>query len=152
MKQFRFPLERLLWYRRRQEEAAEHALGGAFQHERRIGVDLMHVRDQAIQEVAAMGSRLDDQMAGGEFLLHARFAAALKERETTLRRQRSEAAMRTRERREELRERRRAREAVSQLRENAWTRYRESEAHEAQVAMDEVAGAQHTRRRTEDGE
>jgi flagellar export protein FliJ len=152
MKQFRFRLERLLWHRRRQEEVAEQSLAGAFQRERRIGADLVQVREQAVQEAAAMGSRLEDPMTGGEFLLHARFAAALKEREAALRRQRTEAAMGTQERREELRERRRAREVVSQLREDAWTRYRDTEAHEAQVVMDEVAGTRHNRRRTESGE
>jgi len=152
LKQFRFPLERLLWHRQRQEETAEQSLAGAFQRERRIGADLMQVRDQAVQEAAAMGRRLVEHMTGGELLLHARFATALRERETALRRQHTEAAKRTQERREELRERRRAREVVSQLRGDAWTRYRTTAAHEVQVAMDEVAGAQHNRRRAESGE
>jgi flagellar export protein FliJ len=152
MKTFRFPLERLLWQRRLQEEAAEQSLAGACHQERTIGADLMHVRDQAAREADAMGNRLADHMNGSEFLLHARFAAALKGREAALRRKRTEAARHTRERQEALRERRRAREVVSHLREDAWVRYREAEAHETQVAMDEVAGVRHNRRRTENGE
>ena len=108
----------------------------------------MQVRDQAVQE--AMGRRLVDHMTGGELLLHARFAAALKERETALRRQHTEAlgtgaaggasgkGV--------------GPEVVSPLRGDAWTRYRTTAAHEVQVAMDEVAGAQHNRRRAESGE
>lgn len=152
MKTFRFPLERLLWQRHLQEEAAERSLAGASQQERQIGADLTHVRDQLVREADAMGNRLADHMNGTEFLLHAQFTGALKGREAALRRKRTEVMLRTQERREELRERRRAREVVSHLREEAWTRYREAEAHETQVAMDEVAGARHNRRRTENGE
>jgi flagellar export protein FliJ len=152
MKTFRFSLERLLWQRRVHEEAAERSLAGACQQERKIGADLMDVRDQLLREADAMGNRLADHMNGTEFLLHARFAGALKGREAALRRKRTDATLRTQERREELRERRRAREVVSHLREEAWVRYREAEAHETQVAMDEVAGARHNRRRTENGE
>jgi flagellar export protein FliJ len=149
VKRFGFSLERVLWHRRLREEAAEQALAGAFQRERAVSQGLTQVRDQAAQETLALERRLGDQMTGVEFLLHAPFAAALREREAALRARCVEAATETRERRDLLLERRREREVVSQLRQRAWERYRQGAEREAQLAIDEVAGGRHSRRGAE---
>jgi flagellar export protein FliJ len=149
MKRFRFPMERLLWQRRLQEEVAEQALAGAIQEERAVRTELIRLRERARQEAATLGSGLADRMQGTEFLLHVRFSAVLRGREAALQIHQAQAETRTREHREVLRERRRAREAVAQLREKAWERYRYAAAREEQLTLDEVAGRSHIRGRIE---
>lgn len=147
MKRFRFPLERLLWHRRLQEDLAEQALAGASMEERAMTEGLAQVRGQEIRESTSLRAALANCLSGADVVLHAGFAAALQARAATLRARRTAAAARRRECSDALRERRRAREAVAQLRERAWGRYREAAAREAQLALDELAGERHERQR-----
>jgi len=146
MKRFRFALERVLRQRALQEEVAEQALAAALRHEHSTQEACDKVQDQIRLESVRLANRLSAPMEGRDWLLHARFAAGLRSREAQLRRDRSEASARSRERRTDLMERRRAREVVSQLRRGAWERYREAATHEEQVTLDELAGQRHAQR------
>jgi flagellar FliJ protein len=150
MKRFAFRLERVLRQRALQEELAEQALGGALRAERRAVEACDAVRVEIARASEEMASRLAGSVCGSDLLLHARYAAGLRGRESARRRDRAEAQARSRERRDALLERRRAREVVSQLRGRAWERYREAEAHETQAVLDDVAGQQHARRKGEE--
>jgi flagellar export protein FliJ len=149
MKRFRFALDRVLWQRELQEDLAEQALARTLTEERVAGEELSRVAEQAAREAIGLRQALSRSLSGADVALHVRFASALRGRQATLQVRREAARAQLRESRERLRERRRAREAVEQLKRAAWDRYRRAAEREVQVALDEVAGGRHERRRAD---
>jgi len=149
MKRFRFSLERVLRHRGVQEDLAEQALAQALAQERMVEAELARVSQQMTEEAVALRNDLADCLGGADVALHVRFATALHGRAMDLRVRRAAAAARLQECRQILRERRRAREAVAQLKHAAWRQHCEAALREVQIAIDEVAGGRHERRRAE---
>jgi flagellar export protein FliJ len=149
VKRFRFALDRVLRQRELQEDLAEQALARTLTEERVAGEELSRVAEQAAREAIGLRQALSHSLSGADVALHVRFAAALRGRHAKLHARREIARAQLRESRERLQERRRAREAVDQLKRAAWDRYCRAAEREAQVALDEVAGGRHERRRAD---
>ena len=146
MRQFQFPLERVLWHRGCQEELAQQALARALQGEQALLEELAQVHARAVEAAAELHATLARPTAGDEMLLHTRFAASLAGREAGLAGRRAEIALLVQERRMELQARWRSREAVARLRARALARYRQAADREMQLAMDETTGVRYARR------
>lgn len=149
MRRFRFRLERLLWHRQRQEDLAVQALAQALRREHDLATELAQTRDRSAAERVSLRAMLHRPTLGLEMALHARFAAALANRQAILTRHWEETVLLIEDRRAALRELRRARETVVKLRERALTQYRKAVEREAQAALDEAAGLRHTCRAAE---
>ncbi len=146
MRRFQFPLERLLWHRRRQEDQAGLAVASAVREERRLATDLARVDELASREAAALRAVLAQPATGTDLLLRARFLARLEGQEALLTERREAAIGVLRERRNVLQERRVAREVVEKLRERALAQYRKAMEREERLALDEAASVRYPRR------
>jgi flagellar export protein FliJ len=146
MREFRFQLERLRWYRTIQEALAEQGLAIALREAARVETALATTRQQADREAAALRGALAGALSGTALPLHVRYAAALTQRIGRLERERGECGRIVAERREGLQERRRAAEAVEQLRQHALIRHRRAAEREEQSLLDECGGSAAARR------
>ena len=149
MRRFRFPLQRVVWYRGLRESLAQQALGLALRREHAVEDALARTRVQKAEGAARLAASLHRPMSGSDLALSARFAAGLAARADRLARERAEAAGAVAERRAALRDRWRDRESAAQLRRQAAARHRAAAEREAQGGLDEVAAVRHNRRATD---
>jgi len=146
MRRFHFPLERLLWHRRCQEDQAELAVAAALREESQLATDLAHITDLARREAATLRMVLIQHTSGADLALCTGFLARLATQERRLLERRKAAMGVLRERRAVLQERRRACEVLEKLRERALARYRKAVEREEQSALDEAGSVRHIRR------
>jgi flagellar export protein FliJ len=144
MRRFSFPLERVLWHRRCQEERGQHALALAIHAERELEGAEGRLRGQAAEAAKGLQAMLAQSTTGTEVWIHLGFAAGLARQQRLLADRRRQATAEVAERRVALRELRRAREVVEQLRASALARHRQEGEREAQRLLDEAAGARYS--------
>jgi len=146
---FRFPLEGLLRYRIRREDAAWRRFGESARAVRQTEEALAAVGSglaaAAERLTAALGASID----GETLAVHARHADGLQATRRRLGAERAERGRLLETRRQELLERRRERQVVEEARRQAWGRYQVDLAARAQRQIDETATARYLAGRRE---
>ena len=152
MRRFRFGLEKLLWQRRRVEDAAWRELAEAMRGEHLQAEALAQATVAAREAAGSFCSALRESVAGTELLRHAAYRQALRQGVLRQRALHVDAAAAVVERRGSLLARRREREAVETVRRQSWERFLQEVDREAQAVTDEAAVIGHVRKRRESEE